>query len=234
MPPGTALITGASEGIGHATALAFGAAGYSVGLVARNAARLDERVAELGARGVKAIAASADVADPGQVAAAVAKITAALGPVDVLVNNAGLLISKPFVDTSLDDFDRMFATNVRSIYLVTQAVLPSMLARGAGVIVNIASLAGKNGVANAAAYSATKHAVLGLSRSLMLEVRKRGVRVIAICPGSVATAMIQEFGSAPPVERMLQPEDVAAAVVAAVHQPSRATVSELDIRPSNP
>ena len=141
----------------------------------------------------------------------------------------------PFADLTLEEWDRTFATNVRSLYLLTHGVLPGMRARGRGDIVNVASIAGKNGVQHAVAYSASKHAVLGFSRSLMLEVRKEGIRVIAVCPGSVDTPMMRNAGQFNPAwDRILKPEDVAAAIVGALALPVRAMVHELEIRPSNP
>ena len=127
------------------------------------------------------------------------------------------------------------STNVRSLYLVTRAVLPGMRSRKQGTIVNVASLAGRNGFVGGTAYTASKHAVLGFSRSLMLEVRKDNVRVIAICPGSVDTSLLRDqpmLKSEP--SRILQPEDVAATILHALTLPDRALVSELDIRPTNP
>ena len=231
----TALVTGATEGIGRATALAFGHAGWRVGLCARTASRVDTLVAELRAAGVEAAGAAGDVgveADAGRIART---IQDGLGPVDALVNNAGIAVFRPFLEQSLEEWDRTMATNVRSLFLMTREVLPGMLERGRGAVVNVASLAGKNGVKGATAYSASKHAVLGFSRSLMLEVRTLGVRVIAICPGSVDTELIrpQEDPDAPP-RRILLPDDVAATILAALDLPERALVSELDIRPSNP
>ena len=110
-------------------------------------------------------------------------MTRAFGPINALVNNAGVLIAKPFEELTLEEWDTTMSTNVRSLYLVTRAVLPSMRSRKQGTIVNVASLAGRNGFVGGTAYTASKHAVLGFSRSLMLEVRKDNVRVVAICPG---------------------------------------------------
>ena len=175
------------------------------------------------------------MSDPDQVHAAVAGVVAALGPVDVLVNNAGIGILKPFQDLTLEDWDRTMAVNLRSMYLVTREVLPAMRARGDGAIVNVASLAGRNAVAGGTAYAASKHAVLGFSKSLMMEVRKEGVRVMAICPGSVRTG----FGAGRTVPKlsrsgMLEPEDVADLIVAQLRLPARALASEIDLRPANP
>jgi 3-oxoacyl-[acyl-carrier protein] reductase len=158
-----------------------------------------------------------------------------LGDAGLLVNNAGVLIARPFEELTLEDWDVTMATNLRSLYLVTRAVLPAMRRRREGTIVNVASLAGRNGFAGGTAYAASKHAVLGFGRSLMLELRREGIRVITICPGSVDTGMLHDqpmLKSDP--QRILRPEDVADAVLHAVQLPGRALVSELDIRPTNP
>jgi 3-oxoacyl-[acyl-carrier protein] reductase len=231
----TAFVTGATQGIGRATAFALGRAGYRVGACARTPAKVDALVAELRAEGVEAAGASADVSDPAQVDRAVAAVVGELGEVGLLVNNAGVLIARPFEELTLEDWDTTMATNLRSLFLVTRAVLPAMRRKREGTVVNVASLAGRNGFVGGTAYAASKHGVLGFSRSLMLEVRKEGIRVIAICPGSVDTGMLREqplLKSDP--QRILRPEDVADAIVHAVQLPQRALVSELDIRPTNP
>ena len=231
----TALITGATEGIGRATALALGKAGYRVGAVARTEDKVRRLVAHLKEEGIEDAGAAADVGQPDQVERAVSELTAALGDVEVLVNNAGVLIAKPFEELTLDDWDTTMSTNVRSLYLVTRAVLPAMRRRKQGTVVNVASLAGRNGFAGGTAYTASKHAVLGFSKSLMLEARKDNVRVIAVCPGSVDTGMLRDqtmLKSEP--GRILKPEDVADTILHAIALPPRAMVSELDIRPTNP
>ena len=228
-------MTGATEGIGRSIAMVLGRSGYAVGVTARTEGKVAALAAELNGLGVQAVGVAADVANPVQVERVIAAVTAGLGPIDVLVNNAGIAIAKPFLETTLDEWDRTFATNVRSLYLLTHAVLPSMAAKGQGDIVNIASIAGKNGVANATAYSASKHAMMGFSRSLMLEVRTLGIRVITICPGSVDTPLMREQSAFKvSFDRILKPEDVAATVLGALQLPRRAMVSELEIRPSNP
>ena len=156
----TALVTGATHGIGRATALALGRAGYRVGVCARTAAAVDALVAELEGEGIAAAGAQADVGDPEQVRRAVGAVVGRLGEVGVLVNNAGVLIARPFEELSLEDWDTTMATNLRSLYLVTRAVLPGMRQRGGGTIVNVASLAGRNGFVGGTAYTASKHAVL--------------------------------------------------------------------------
>ena len=231
----TALITGATEGIGRATALALGKAGYRVGVVARTESKVRRLTSHLKEEGIEAAGAVADVGQPEPVKRAVGELTGSLGEIDVLVNNAGVLIAKPFEELTLDDWDTTMATNVRSLYLMSRAVLPAMRRRKRGTIVNVASLAGRNGFAGGTAYSASKHAVLGFSRSLMLEVRKENIRVIAICPGSVDTGMLRDqtmLKSDP--NRILKPEDVAETILHAIALPERALVSELDVRPTNP
>jgi 3-oxoacyl-[acyl-carrier protein] reductase len=233
--PVTALVTGATQGIGRATAFALGRAGFRVGVCARTAAKVDALVRELEGEGLSAAGAAADVSDPAQVDRAVTRIVGALGEVGVLVNNAGVLIARPFAELTLADWDATMATNLRGLFVVTSAVLPAMRRRREGTVVNVASLAGRNGFVGGAAYAASKHGVLGFSRSLLLEVRKEGIRVVTICPGSVDTEMLHEqpLLQANP-QRILQPEDVADAILHAVRLPARATVSELDVRPTNP
>ena len=231
----TALVTGATQGIGRATAFALGRAGYRVGICARTAATVDALVRELEGEGIRAAGAAADVSDPAQVSDAVGRIVGVLGEVGLLVNNAGVLIARLFEELTLEDWETTMATNLRSLFLVTRAVLPAMRRRREGTVVNVASLAGRNGLVGGTAYAASKHGVLGFSRSLMLEVRKEGIRVIAVCPGSVDTGMLRDqplLKSDP--ERILRPEDVAQAILHAVQLPARALVSELDIRPTNP
>ncbi|HLQ23666.1 MAG TPA: SDR family oxidoreductase [Gemmatimonadales bacterium] len=233
--PRTVLVTGASEGIGRATAFALGRAGWQVGACARTASRLETLVAELGEEGIRAAGRAGDVGDEQDASAIVRHVVDRLGPVDALVNNAGVLIAKPIEDLALEEWDRTMATNLRSLFLMTREVLPDMRRRRHGTVVNIASLAGRNGFVGGTAYSASKHAVLGFSKSLMLEVRKENVRVVAICPGSVGTAMLrdQPLLKADP-GRILRPEDVAATVLHVLELPERALVSELDVRPTNP
>jgi NADP-dependent 3-hydroxy acid dehydrogenase YdfG len=234
-PPTTAFITGATQGIGRATAFALGRAGYRVGVCARTARKVEALRSELREAGIEAAGAAADVSDPDAVARAVRETSDALGPIEVLVNNAGVLIARPFEELTLEDWDATMATNLRSLYLVTRAVLPGMRRRGRGAIVNVASLAARNGFVGGAAYVASKQGVLGFSRALMLEVRKQNIRVIAICPGSVDTEMLHDqpmLKSDP--RRILRPDDVAESILHTLRLPDHAMVSELDLRPTNP
>jgi 3-oxoacyl-[acyl-carrier protein] reductase len=230
-----AVVTGATEGIGRALAFALGAAGARVAICARTERNVRATVGELCAAGVDAVGQACDVADPAAVAAFATFVAEQRGAPTVLVNNAGIGRFKPLEELSLEDWDRTLAVNVRSLYLLTRAFLKGMKTAGGGTIVNIASLAGKNGIEGGTAYCASKHAVLGFSKSLMLEVRKHNIRVVAVCPGSVATAFADKQDRVRPHrDRMLTAEDVAHAVLATLTASDRAMISELDIRPTNP
>jgi 3-oxoacyl-[acyl-carrier protein] reductase len=231
----TALITGATEGIGRAIAHTLGKAGYAIGVCARTPSRLRILLDELATAGITAAGFPGDVGIEYDAARIHEHISGALGPVDVLVNNAGIAPFRRFDELTVEEWDACMATNVRSLFLMTRTVLPGMRQRKHGAIVNIVSLSGKNGFAGGSVYAASKHAALGFSKSLMLEVRKDNIRVIAICPGSVDTPMMRQEG-APKTDpaKILRPEDVAATVLAALALPERAMISELDLRPTNP
>lgn len=229
-----AVVTGGTTGIGFAVAEALAARGARVAFCGRSEQSVAGAAARLSSHGT-AIGVPCDVREERSVAAFAATVRQRLGAPALLVNNAGIAKWGAVAQMSAADFDDVMSTNVRGMFLMTRALLPAMLAAGQGDIVNVASLAGRNGIAEGSAYSASKHAVLGFSKSLMLEVRKQGVRVIAVCPGSVDTPL---FDAAAPFatnrSRMMQPSDVAAAIVAALELDRRTMVSELDIRPANP
>jgi NAD(P)-dependent dehydrogenase (short-subunit alcohol dehydrogenase family) len=171
--PITALVTGATQGIGRATAFALGRAGYRVGVCARTGEKVRALVAMLREEGIEADGCAGDVAQPADVAAIVDHVAGALGEIGVLVNNAGLLIARPIEELSLEDWDATMATNLRSLFLMTRAVLPPMRARRRGDIVNVASLSARNGFVGGAAYAASKHAVLGFgARSCSSSARR--------------------------------------------------------------
>jgi len=230
-----AVITGATEGIGRAIAVALGSAGAKVAICARTAPNVDATVAALREAGLDAIGRACDVADPAAVRAFADFVSRERGDAAVLVNNAGIGRFAPLEELTLEDWDETIAVNLRSLYLVTRAFLPGLVRAGKSSIVNIASLAGRNGFEGGTAYCASKHAVLGFSKALMLEVRKRGLRVIAVCPGSVATPfMDKQDRMRPDRDRILTADDVAQVVVGALTLADRAMVSEIDIRPTNP
>jgi 3-oxoacyl-[acyl-carrier protein] reductase len=229
------VVTGATEGIGRATAFALGERGARLAVCARTGRQIETLLADLRAAGCEAVGTSCDVSDETAVQAFTAFVHEELGPARILVNNAGLAHFGPTLEMSTAAFDETMAVNVRGTFLMSRAFLPDMLDHSSGHIVNIASLAGRNPVPQAAAYAAAKHAVLGFSKSLFAEVRTRGVRVTAICPGSVVTPFFEKSGGT--IERpeaKLQPEDIADTVIAVLELPDRALISELDIRPANP
>lgn len=225
--PGTlrgrvALVTGAATGIGRATARALAQAGASVAVnhLAQPEAA-GALVRELEALGVRAAAFEADVTRSADIARMLAGVEAALGPVDVLVNNAGIILEKSLVETREDEWDRLLAVDLKSVFLMSRAVLPAMQARDAGVIVNIASDLGLLGRANFTAYCAAKAGVIGLTRALARECAPH-IRVNAVAPGAVNTAMVapesmsaaslaQEL--AVPQGRLAEPQEIAATVV---------------------
>ncbi len=223
-----ALVTGAGRGIGRAIALAFAKEGTRVALTARTVPELEDAVAAIRAAGGEAVALTADLVARGETDRVVREAAAALGPVEILVNNAGIGSSanpKPVVEFNDDFWELTLRLNLTVPYLLSKAVLPGMVARGWGRIVNVASINGKTGSFHGAAYAASKHGLLGLTRTLALEVAKEGVTVNAICPGPVHTAMndrrleydAQRRGttvaelekSLTPIGGRLEPEDVA-------------------------
>jgi 3-oxoacyl-[acyl-carrier protein] reductase len=229
------VVTGATEGIGRAVAFALGARGARLAVCARTGTQVDALLAELRHAGASAVGTACDVSEEAAVRRFGEFVRQELGPVRILVNNAGLAHFGPALEMATAAFDEIMAVNVRGTFLMSREFLPDMLEHTSGHIVNIASLAGRNPVPQGAAYAASKHAVLGFSKSLFAEVRTRGVRVTAICPGSVVTPFFDKSGATlDRPEAKLQPEDVADTVVAVLELPERALISELDLRPANP
>lgn len=228
-------MTGGSSGIGRATARALAAEGARVAICARTEPDLEEAVAEIRSEGGEALAVPADVARREDVARLARRVRAELGPADVLVNNAGIGMFGALEELDVDDFDRCFDVNVRGVFLCSRAFAPRMADRGDGVVVNVASLAGRNFLPEGSVYAASKHAVIGLSKSLMLELRDRGVRVLTVCPGSVDTRFFEGSDHRDPDrDRIVQPGDVAELIVESVRLSDRGTVSDVEIRPVNP
>lgn len=230
-----AVVTGATSGIGRAIASALGRAGCRLAICARGADDLERTAEELAADGAEVLALATDVSREEEVERFADRVLADMGPVSVLVNNAGVGRFGPVDELGPGDYDAVFDTNVRGVFLVTRAFVPGMSQEGDGVIVNVASLAGKNHFAGGSLYAASKHAVLGMSKCMMLDLRERGIRVLAVCPGSVDTAFFDaQDRFDPDRSKILRPEDVAELVVAAVRLSDRGTVSEVEIRPVDP
>ena len=228
-----ALVTGGGRGIGRAIALALARAGAGVAVAARTRSQLEAVAAEIARLdGASAFPQELDVTDPGSIPHALGRITAALGPIDILVNNAGLAVSAPLSETNLELWERHVRVNLTGPYLLTQAVLPRMLERRWGRIINIAATAGKQGFAQATAYTASKHALVGFTRALALELAQHGITVNAVCPGFAATDLVwesarriaektgrsydeavQSLASFSPQKRLIEPEEVARVAV---------------------
>ncbi len=230
-----ALITGAGKGIGRATALAFAAEGINVGLLGRTAANLENVAKELEQYDVKVTYATSDVGDFESVTAAVNHIESELGQIDILINNAGIAKLGKFLDLSPEDFKSVIDTNLMGVYYVTRAVLPAMIERESGDIINISSTAGQKGAPITSAYSASKFGVLGLTESLMLEVRKHNIRVSALTPSTVATdlAIDANLTDGNP-DKVMQPEDLAEIMVAQLKLHPRVLLKSAGLWSTNP
>lgn len=227
-----ALVTGGGRGIGREIALAFAREGLAVAVAARTMSQVDDAAQAVRALGAKALALQLDVTDAAGTAPAVKAVTDALGPIDVLVNNAGIAESAPFVKTDPALWERHLRVNVTGPFLLTREVLPGMLERRWGRLINVASLAGLFGAPYVTAYATSKHALVGLTRALANEVAGKGVTVNALCPGYVATDLtwngarsiaaktgksfdeaVQAMARINPGGRLIEPAEVAAAAV---------------------
>ena len=229
-----AVVTGGSTGIGRAIATRLAGEGCRVAVCARSEDTLREAEAAIRAAGGEALAVAADVGREDEVARLRDEVASKLGPASILVNNAGIGVFGSILDLGTADYERVFDTNVKGVFLCTRAFAPDMVEAGDGVIVNVASLAGKNSFAGGSIYAASKHAVLGMSKCAMLDLRSKGVRVLAICPGSVATPFFDGTGHTPDPAKVLGAEDVAETVLHAVRMSDRGTLSEIEIRPVDP
>jgi short-subunit dehydrogenase len=237
----TAVVTGATAGIGREFANALAARRNDLVLVARDVARLDALATELRQRyGVNATSLGADLVDPAGLEAVEARLRDPDAPVDVLVNNAGIGKFANVADTSLEDWRQIIETNLSGVFYCCRAAIPAMKARGAGFIINISSLAGKNPFVGGAAYCASKAGLNAFSEALMQEVRHDNIRVSYVLPGSVATGFGgHELSGADPSTGLgagwkLTSEDVARVVVDLVAHDARSLPSRVELRPSRP
>ena len=224
-----ALVTGGSRGIGRAIARRLASMGSAVAVCGRDKGALKKVEEELHEHVTSVHSQVADVTNTADVEALVRNIEATLGPISILVNNAGIGVFGPAHEKSEADWDRVINTNLKSVFLVSKAVVPSMIHQGRGDIINISSLAGKNAFAGGALYCASKWGVRGLTACMAEDLRGNNIRVAAIFPGSVAT----EFSGRGPKDatKALTPDDVAHAVAMLVTQDPQSFLSEVDLRP---
>jgi NADP-dependent 3-hydroxy acid dehydrogenase YdfG len=237
-----ALVTGASSGIGEATAVALAEAGAAVAMGARRRDRLEGLAERLTGAGAKVVALDLDVTDEASCRDAVARTRSELGGLDVLVNNAGVMLLGTIVGADPEDWRRMLDTNVLGLMYMTHAAIDGLLEQGSGDVVNISSTAGRTARAGAGVYNASKWAVNAFSESLRQEVTARGVRISLVEPGAVETELRSHI-TQPEAKaaaqkhtagmRPLQPEDIARAIVYVVTQPAHVAVNEVLVRPTD-
>lgn len=244
-----AIVTGASSGIGEATARRLAEHGATVAVVARRKDRLDTLVSEIEAAGGLALAVEADITDQGQVERAVQSVVNRFGRLDILINNAGLMLLGPIPGADIKEWERMIAINQRGLLYVTHAALPHLLSaaedelRGVADIVNISSIAGRQAWANFGVYNMTKFGVNGFTEALRQEVTKKHVRVGVLEPGAVATELVSHnnekiradlaASDAENIPEPLQPDDIADGIAYMVTRPRRSSVAELWAMPTS-
>jgi len=225
-----ALVTGASRGIGRAIALRLAEEGAHVTLLARSGDDLDQVVSEIMAGGGSAAAAVADVADEAQVRHAVCDLVAREGGIDILVNCAGIGVFGPIAETSTEDWDRVMAVNARGPFLLCREAVPAMSGREGAVIINISSVVGVKGYVNQGAYTASKHALMGMTKVLSQELQPLGIRVHTICPGGVDTDMVAN--ARPDLDRsvLMTTCEIAEIALFLITQRGNAIVDQINVR----
>ncbi|MFK3961556.1 3-ketoacyl-ACP reductase [Guptibacillus hwajinpoensis] len=231
----TALITGAARGIGRAAAIALAKEGVNIGMIARTEETLQNVAKEIEVEGVKTSFAIADVSSNEEVTTAVTKLKEDLGEVDILINNAGIAKMGGFMDLEVTEWEKIIQVNLLGAYYVTRAVLPDMIERKSGDIINISSTAGQKGAPVTSAYSASKFGLMGLTESLAQEVRKHDIRVSALTPSTVSTDLAVENNLTDGnQENMLQPEDMAEFIVAQLKMNKRVFIKTAGLWTTNP
>lgn len=231
-----AIITGAARGIGKATAVALAKEGVNVGLMARTESTLKEVAAELEGMGIKVAYAAADIASKEQVETAVEMLKNELGPADILINNAGIATFGTVLEMDPAEWKGMIDTNVLGTYYVTRAVLPQLVEKNSGDIINISSTNGLNGAATSSAYSASKFAVIGFTESLAQEVRRNNIRVSALTPSTVATDLALDLNLIKDnnESKFIQAEDLAEFIVGQLKLSQRVYVKTASFIATNP
>ena len=229
-----AIVTGAGKGIGRALTLALLREGVNVSGISRTESDLIEIAGEAKDCPGEFRAFPGDVADEDFIEACIGKTIADFGRIDHLINNAGIGLFKPVHEFSVQEWDRLIDTNLRGTFLVTKFTLPHMIKKKSGTIVNVSSIAGKNAFAGGAAYCASKFAIMGFSKSVMFDVRKYNIRVVTLCPGSVATRFHTRGDHLKDDEKILVPEDCVSTILYALTLPRRASAHEIELRITNP
>ncbi|MGB3784006.1 MAG: 3-ketoacyl-ACP reductase [Priestia megaterium] len=230
-----ALITGAGKGIGRSTAIELAKEGVNIGLIARTEADLKAVASELEAFDVQVAYATADVSSMEEVNAAVEHLHTKLGATDILINNAGIGKFGSFLELDPDEWKQIIDVNLMGVYYVTRAILPQLIEKNGGDIINISSTAGQKGAPVTSAYSASKFGVLGLTESLALEVRKHNIRVTALTPSTVATELAykENLTDGNP-DKVMQPEDLAEIMVAQLKLHPRIFIKSAGMWSTNP
>ncbi len=224
------IITGASRGIGKAIAVALARKGVSLALVARSEADLARVQASIEKEGGAAFPVVADVADETQVVEAIQASTEHYGRIDILVNCAGIGVFQPLVQTTTADWDHVMAVNVRGAFIACRAAVPLMAQGGGGCIINIASVVGVKGYTNQGAYTASKHALMGMTKVLAQEVQPLRIRVHAVCPGGVNTDLVGRARPDLDHSVLMRPEEIADIVLFLIGQAGNAIVDQINIR----
>ncbi len=229
-----ALITGASRGIGRATAKALAASNIDVVLVSRSQAQLGDLAQQLQQQGVEAQSFAIDLSEVDQVKSQMGQLLANVGPIDILINNAGMGYTADLIDMPLADWQRVLDLNLTSAFQCIQAVLPQMRSQQQGTIINVVSIAGQQAFPQWGAYCASKFALMGLTKALAQEERPHGIRVTAVCPGAVNTPIWDTETVDADFDRtaMLKPEDVAQSILHIVQMPQHAVIEELVLMPN--
>ncbi len=230
-----AFITGAGKGIGKAVAIALAKEGVNLFLVSRTQNDIDQLAAETAKLGVKTLALSADVSDINSINSAVEKAIDEFKHIDILINSAGIASFGKFLELEPEAWERIIQVNLMGTYYTTRAIIPNMIERQTGDIINISSTAGLNGNALTSAYSASKFAVLGLTDSLMQEMRKHNIRVTALTPSTVATDMAKDLNLTDGnPEKVMQSEDMADLIIAQLKLNRRVFIKNSSIWSTNP
>jgi len=229
-----ALVTGAGKGIGRATALKLAEEGFRIAAFSRTEADLESLQSQVEGGDENCFIFTGDVGDEDAVNRCIEQVGSQWRRIDLLVNNAGFGISAPVHELRVEHWDSMMSANLRGTFLFTRAVVPGMIERQDGMIINVASIAGKQGFVGGAGYAASKHAVMGFTDSLWRELREHNIRVCAVCPGSVDTHFFGSDVGGEGREHMMRPDDVAEAIVYIARQPDRMFIKEIELRVTHP